>query len=121
MGALVDRYAPERRDLGVGPFRVIARGLLDMTAGAGAGAWIGIHPGFTAVITNGGAGIKTVHLSNAGAATMYGRGTVLTTQHVAHCHVLAGATLQDMPVNALTDAGGAADAVVLLEVIDTTV
>ena len=116
MGALVNRSPLERFDAGH-QWRVIARGLLDQAAAA----WIGAHPGFTDVVTDNGAGDQTVHLAAAGAATMYGRATIATTHHIAHALVLAGVGLVDLQVINLTDAGGAADGVIFVEVLETAV
>jgi len=121
MGVLVTGSPAERSDLAQGPFRTVARGLLDMTAGAGAGAWIGAHPGFADAITNTGVGLKSVFLAAAGAATMYGRATIATTHHIAHATALVGATLQELPVLGQTDAGAAAEVVCFVEVLETAV
>jgi hypothetical protein len=118
MGVNVNRNPAERFDTG-NPPRIVARGLLDMVPAGG--AWIGAHPGFTDAITDTGAGLMTVHLAAAGAATMYGRAVIATAQGIAHATALAGATLQDLPILCETDAGGALDGVVFIEVIETAV
>jgi hypothetical protein len=118
MSANINGRADERFDTGF-PWRIVARGLLDMVPAGG--AWIGQHPGFTDAITDTGPGLMTVYLAAAGAATMYGRCTIATAQGIAHATALAGATLQDLPVLCETDAGGALDGVVFIEVLETAV
>jgi len=144
MGVLVDSTASERSDLGH-PFRVVARGLLDMAAAA----WIGAHPGFTDVVTDNGAGDQTVHLAALGAATMIPRALPTNMAgagdaQVGRCHALAGGTLQDLRIecvscvgadsnpggggagwdvgaNAVLGAAVSEDGVLWIEVIDTLV
>src|SRR5512138_144931 len=102
MGILVDSTGTERSSVGVKPYRLVARGLLDMTAGGGAGAWIGVHTGFTDTITDNGVGDQTVHLVLAGAATMFARvvprDLTAAAANQGAAAALAGATLQDLQV-----------------------